>query len=242
MKNAWILVFAVCFAACKKDAEVFKTSSSINVINAAVDLGGLKVNPAGKAYSFAKTTDQVLYGANRFYYAELGYKALIAVPTADTTKLLFNESHHMESGFYTLYISGTAAKVESMLLKEVDFPFIKTDVTTPASANFVTNVRFVNLSPNSPAVKIKIKNNAVNEVDNLAYKGISNWNRYTNKATATTPYIFEVRDASSDALLFSYTFNATVTNRFKNVALIIKGLVGTSTGVNAFGIFVVNYF
>jgi hypothetical protein len=46
----------------------------------------------------------------------------------------------------------------------------------------------------------------------------------------------------TDALLLTYTFSATATNRFKNVSLLIKGLLGTTTGTNEFSVSSVNYF
>ena len=103
------------------------------------------------------------------------------------------------------------------------------------------NVRFVNLSPNSVPVKIKITNAVVNEVDNLPYKSISDWKNYKATASSTT-YSFQIRNAVTDALIFTYSFAANSTNRFKNVTLIIKGLQGTTSGTSAFRVFAVNYF
>ncbi len=229
------------FIACKKNKEVFKTSSSINVINAVVGLPSVKINPGVNPFFYSKTSDVVNYSANRFYFVELGQRTIEAVSNADTTKALFNLNYNMQSGFYTMYLAGQFPNVDTLFRKEVNFPFIKTDVTTPLLEDNVTTVRFVNLSPNSPTVQINIRNSTTNEVINLSYKSISDWKRYVNKATGTTNYVFELRNEATNAILLTYTFGATATNKYKNVALVIKGLVG-GTGVNAFGIFPVNYF
>src|SRR5687768_6036515 len=60
------------FASCKKDDNLIKTSSSMNIINAAIDVPSLKINPTGKTISYASAMDVVLYGASGFDFAEIG--------------------------------------------------------------------------------------------------------------------------------------------------------------------------
>ena len=64
---------------CLQKEEVFKTSSSINVINFAIDVAAVKVNPGVSGFSYAKTTDVVNFGASKFYYAELCQRSITAV-------------------------------------------------------------------------------------------------------------------------------------------------------------------
>lgn len=242
MKKLVLFFMIVGFLACKKDKEVFKTSSSINVINVVLDVGAIQVNPTGGAYDYSKTTDQVAYGSSRFYYAELGQRSIVAVLTGEPYPVVFNGSYDMQPGFYTMYLSGPPPRIDTMFRKEIDFPFIKTDITIPPESDNVVNVRFVNLCSNSPALKINIKGSTINEVEDFNYKQIGNWKTYKNNGTTTTNYIFEIRNSATNVLLLSYTFGATATNRYKNVALVIKGLAGTTTGASAFGVFPVNYF
>ncbi len=240
MKYLYILIIAIGLLSCQKD-EVFKTSSSINIINAVVDLPSIKVNPSGQMVSYTKITDIVNFSASKMYFADIGRHEIVAVSNIDTTKIVFKQTYDFQPGFYTAYLTGHAPNIDTMFRKEIDMPFIKTDVVIPNTSDNVTFMRFVNLSPNSPALKINIKNSIINEVDNFSYKGISAWKPYDNKLTGTTNYIFEVRNATTNAILLTYTFGATSTNKFKNVALVIKGLVGGS-GTNALGIFPSNYF
>lgn len=241
MKTIYILMITICCFACKKDERKITSITNINVVNAAIDLPAIKVSTTGKKTNYAMITDQVTYGTNKVYYSETGAATLTAVATSDTTKLLFNRSIELTTGFYTMYIAGQFPNVDTLFRQEVNFPFIKTDISKPITADSVVNIRFINLSPNSPTLIVNIRNSTVNEFNDLTYKMIGNWKAYPAKL-ATTAYVFEIRNAITNAILTSYTFSATATNRFKNVSLIIKGLAGTTSGVNAFNVFPVNYF
>jgi hypothetical protein len=232
------VLLAVTILSCSKTKEIQRNSGAVNVINMAVDIPAIKVNTTGSVINYAATTTQVAYGTGRLYSAPTGNIQFVIVPSADTNRLLVNNTYNLQSAVYTMYITGTTTAVDTIFRQETNFPFIRTDVVTPDS---LINIRFVNLSPNSVPVKIKLASVATNEVDNLAYKGITDFKAYTAKI-ANTSYLFQVRNAATDALLLTYTFSVTGTNRFKNVALIIKGLQGTTTGTNAYSVSAVNYF
>lgn len=236
------MMFLLAFMACKKTEQAGEQLTAINVVNASLDLPAVKINTSSNSIYWRLITDQVNYGANRFYYTPQGNSTVKAVAIADTTKLLLNNNFNLTSKIYTLYLLGNASAVEPMLVEESSFPYIRLDQPKAPSIDSVTNVRFVNLSANSPALKVNIQGSSTNEITNLAYKNSSNWKVYPNKLVGTTYYVFEVRNASTNDLLISYTFGATATNRFRNVALIIKGNYGTSSGSNAFGISTINYF
>jgi len=227
------------FTACKKDSQEIKLTSTVNVINAAVDIPGVKVNTSGGNIAFSTIT-QIAYGAGQLNYVPRTSTPVLIVKASDSTASLVNSTINFQGQVYSMYLVGQTPTIENFLVEETNFPFIRQDVIQPSSDS-VVNVRFVNLSPNSVPIKVKINGATVNEVDNLPYKSISTWKAYTAKL-ATTNYSFQVRDAVTDALLASFTFSATGTNRFKNVALIIKGLQGTTTGTNAYSVSAVNYF
>jgi hypothetical protein len=233
-----ILLMVLLFQGCKKETEDIKLTATVNIINAAVNVPGVKVNTSGGNIVYSIVT-QIAYGAGQLNYVPRTSTPVVIVKAADSTALV-NITFNFQSPVYSLYLVGQSPAIENMLVEETNFPFIRQDITAPSSDS-VVNVRFVNLSPNSVPVKIKINGATVNEVDNLPYKSVSAWKAYTAKLV-TTNYAFQVRNAATDALLASYTFSATGTNRFKNVALIIKGLQGTTSGVNAYGVSVVNYF
>jgi len=235
--SAVILTFA--FLGCSKNINNTSNSltSSVNVINAAVNVAGIKVNTNGVPIIYASAT-QVGYGASAIYYVPRITTPVTVVASADTTTYLLNKSFDFHSGIYSLYIAGQAGAIDTILKEETSYPFIRTDVVMPDSSIYL---RFVNLSPNSSPININIKSSTATEATSLSYKSITDFKKYPALA-ANANYIFEIRDASSNTLLISYTFNVTATNRFKNVAIILKGLAGTTTGTNTLSAFASNYF
>jgi hypothetical protein len=235
-----VALMSLLFSNCKKDnSNKINLISTIIVVNAAVDIPSVKVNLTGNKIIYA-TAPSVTYGAGTLYYAPRAATSFSIVSSADTNTFLINKTFNLSSEIYTLYLVGQAPNIDTLFRQETNFPFIPQNKIY-TSSDSVVNVRFVNLSPNSNPVKIKIVNASANEVDNLPYKSSTNFRAYDAKLT-TTAYAFQIRDAATDALLVNYTFNATATNRFKNVALVIKGLAGITTGTNAFSVAAVNYF
>lgn len=233
-----VLILCLGVMACKKnDVADLPKSANITVINALTDVPNIKINPSGNSIRWSVVPD-LNYGNRAFYYTLSGSGTLSAVSVTDTMKALFSMPVNYKPKIYTLYVSGTASATDYMLNEETDFPFIKTDVTMPLISDHVVNVRFVNLSKGSPGLQIKIKDATAAEVTGLSYRRISDWRPYANVATSTD-YIIEVRgNSDAGSPLLSYTFSATATNRFKNVAIIIKGTFGTPE----FSISEVNYF
>ncbi|WP_316812564.1 hypothetical protein [Pedobacter heparinus] len=236
-----IFIATISLFSCKSEDQALPATGTICVINAVTDAGAIKVNSSAKNIAWSSQTTTTAYLARGFYYATEGNPNLIVVPALDTNAILFNASRAIKSKVYTMYLSGTKVAVDTIFREEIDFPYIVTDVRIPSSADSVVNVRFVNLSIGSPALKIKLATGTGNEADNLPYKGISTWKGYPARL-ATTVYSFQVRNAATDALITTFNFSATATNRFKSVALLIRGVFGTTTGSATFGVTAVNYF
>ena len=227
-------------AACKKEKSFHSDgTATIQVVNADVGITGIKLNMYNLPVKWWSTTSQVNYGASAFYYAQRIATPITVVSSADTANPLLNSTYNIRGNIYTLYIAGQFPTIDTIMREETNYPYVQLD-RIPSDADSIINIRFVNLSPNSSPVNINILGSAVNEVSNLAYKGITNFKAYTAKI-ANPNYKFEIRDAATNTILLTYTFNVTATNRFKNVALVLKGLQGAS-GTNAFGVFAVNYF
>lgn len=223
--------------ACNKVNEQFIVNTNLTVVNAAVDIDSVKVNP-GRATIFAQESS-IKFATNRVYALRRTSIPITIVNAADTTVNVYTGSVNFQSGIYTMYLIGQAPTVETIIKEEIDFPFIRTDkVLTPADS--VIMFRLINLSPNSVPLKITLATGATID-DNVPYKTFGTWRSITAK-DATTTYVFQVRNAATGVLLTSFNFVANATNRFKNVSLIIKGLMGTTIGKNAFGVFAVNFF
>jgi len=226
-----IFVIAIAFTSCKKNIVQAPSSFTLYVVNAGIGVAEVQTN--------FTTTPLVPYGARNIYYVQSD-QTIVMADSANPTAYLLNKNLGYSSGVYTIFITGQATALNTIVKAEADLPFIAGDKIY-TSTDSIVNIRFANLSPNSVPLKIKIATATTNEVDDLPYKNISTWRAY--KATATTAnYSLQIRDAVTDALLATYTFTANATNRFKNVTLMIKGLQGTTTGTNAFGVAPINYF
>lgn len=236
-----LFIAAIAFTSCKDFNTTKPTTATVTVINAITDVPNVKMNITGKAISWKNITQQVAYGAREFYYTTTGLISLHVVSALDTTKVLFNNTVNLQSKVYTMYLTGTAVQSDTIFREEINYPFIRTDQVKVPSEDSVVNVRFVNLSVGSPALKVKLSTVTTNEVDNLPYKGITAFKAYPARLTSTA-YSFQVRRVDTDALVTTFNFSATSANKFRNVALVISGVFGTTTGTAPFGISVVNYF
>jgi len=226
-----LFCLAACFASCKKDIVQAPSSYTMYVVNGAVN---------SKLQTNFTNTPIVTYNSRNIYYVQSDQ----SVSIADTTALnapLVNITYGYEKGVYTIFIAGTSPTFEAILKEETDLPFIPNDKIY-GNADSVVNVRFINLSPNSVPLKIKVSTATTNESDALAYKEITTWRTFKAGPAATTTYSIQIRNAATDALLTTFSFAANATNRFKNVTLMVRGLQGTTSGVNAFGVTAVNYF
>lgn len=227
---------------CKEEKATPEEIGTVLTINAITDAGPIKVNPTSKAKAWSSLFLQTAYPAGTLYYAATGNANFTIARVSDTTKTLFNRSFGLKPKMYTLYLSGTVAAPDTMLREEVNYPNIITaGAGIPPIADSVVNVRLVNLSANSPALKVKLSTATNNEVDNLTYKGITAFKAYPARQTSTT-YSFQIRRVDDDALVTTFNFSATSANRFKNVALVIRGVFGTTTGTAPFGVTAINYY
>lgn len=239
------------FVSCKKENSSLQLAS-VNVINAIVGTPTLKVNYFGSLITWAAYTGadgSVNYAANKIYSisnAVTGYPFTI-VPSADTLNPAFAGAINIQPGSnYSLYIIGQAPVYDAVFTQETNIAYGYADSSVA--------IRFINLSPNSPAVNITLAATpTVNETTGLNYKQQTEFKKYALAATIVTGTVtFQVRDALTNALLTSYTLPATAVSpyttvsttlsRFKSITLAIKGLHGTTSGTNAYGVFpIANY-
>jgi hypothetical protein len=237
-KNLYLAMSTVllCLGACKDDEEFEpQPTSNITVVHAALDAGPIKVNAgASSAFSWSKAT-AVAFGTSARYGNYTGTFPITVVSSTDTTKVLFNRTIDLKP-INTLYIAGQSPAIDSIYRVESNFPFIQ---AADINAENAAYLRFVNLSPNSTPVNIKLTTATTNEVTGLAYKGISPWVKYP-ALTTTANYVFEIRNGTTNALIATVPALTSNNIRYKTISIIIRGLVG-GTGTNAFGTFQVSY-
>ncbi len=235
-------------SSCEKSTDGLRPLSSFTVINATTDVTSAKAYASEKNIYWKNlpATD----AAAQYRSAHLGAFAsnnnVRAVSATDTTISLFSSVKAEEfklAAFNTLFLCGNAGA-------SYDGIFIQKD-NIVNHTDSVLGMRFINLSPNSSPVNITLSTSpTVNEATGLAYKQITDFKTYP-ALQSTSSMIFQLRDAGG-TWLASYTLPVTpaspYTNvgipwaRFKNITLMVKGLQGTTSGTNAFGIFPVAHY
>lgn len=157
------------------------------------------------------------------------------VSATDTLKTIFIKSVYL-GPISTVYVIGQSPALDTIFREEKNLPFINAGKVKTDSAAYI---RFINLSPNSTPLNISIKLATTNDINRLGYKSITEFKKYPVKVSAGN-YVFEVRDATN-------TLRTTITLapnniRHKALSIVLKGLMGTTSGTNAFGFFQINYF
>ena len=227
-------------SACERDDYEFKQTASITVVNAGLGIGAVKVNPgAGSGFAYSRALDVANYNSGVFG-AFAGSNTITVVKSSDTTIKYFERTTDLQP-ISTLYISGAATAIDTTFRIEKDFPLINSSSVNAENAMYV---RFVNLSPNSGSINVRILAATTNEVSALAYKGISDFKKYNAPpAPVGSPQFtrFEIRNATNTTTLATFDVNYNGT-RYKTASVIFRGLLPEGT-LNPFpvGAFQVNY-
>lgn len=235
--KAGLLTFFIYFLfSCKKDEGVGTVDiAKVNVINAVVDGGNVKVNVGTRTIPWVNINDnQILGGSNtlsRLYIAPTASSTYLQVVQAsDTTKFWYNQQKQLDANkMYTLYLSGTPANVKTSFQEETNFPkYILRDASRPTPVtDSIVNIRFVNLSPSGPKVDINIRGNTVNEVSALSYEAFTDFKAYPTPSNVSS-IVFEIRNSTNKELLA--TFSQAITSvRFKSIAILMFGIYPGTT-------------
>ncbi|MES2329929.1 MAG: hypothetical protein V4539_10025 [Bacteroidota bacterium] len=221
------IIFFACvalgFTACKKSTVDITPLASVNIVNASVNVAAAKVNftgPVSPNY-YNLITATTAYGANTAY----GVLANTTVPvqviiSPDSTKVIANASFNFANGdVYSFYLAGQSTAVDTILRKE----------TIPTYQDSSCGVRFINLSYNSSPISVTLSTAAtapITEFTGLAYKAQSVFKKM-DATVANNTYTLQVRDATTLALLGSYTL--TVPRFFSCTLAWIGQTGGTGT-------------
>ncbi|SEM62078.1 hypothetical protein SAMN05192574_101207 [Mucilaginibacter gossypiicola] len=213
---------------CKKNSLPAISSSSLTIVNALSGGYGLIPNfDSEKTLIYYKNAAVITNNGFLEFSGHLGNIPLSLAPQTDTLHTLYKNNILMEANsIHTLFVTGTIDNTDSY--------FTTDKVPAFAAADSLIGVRFVNISMGSKPVSINIKGQSNALVNGLAYKSASDFLPYAAKKTvpATVSYVFEIRDASTAALITTYTLSSLGTKISKSVTIALKGIPG-GTGVNA---------
>ncbi|MFD2904868.1 hypothetical protein [Sphingobacterium anhuiense] len=230
IKYSILFLFVVLLFACKRDDLHPKNVplAKVMVFNGIVEGGNIKVSVSPQDKSWSSIPD-AQFSFNRLtmipFLTPSGVNIVKAVQLADTTKIFYrNHVTFQNNNFYTLYLTGTATKVDTLFRKEVNLPiYVPLDVRKKLTAqDSMINIRFINLSYNGPKININIKNKNTNEVSDLDYQKFSN---FKVVSAIADEIVFEIRNAADQSLLLTYSLNARYF-RFKTVDFAIVGSYG----------------
>ena len=218
-----IVGICTCFAACKNTTNPGPNAGGVlNITNAVV--GGTTITLTSNN-SIASTNNTI---GNNAYASlplatgnisfNLGIPAIASTPTTPAVPaiLYYQNNLDVSSGSnYSLFLTGASpSALDNILIKEN---------YKQTYADSVCGVRIINLAPGSNPISVNLAGNPNgSEINNLAYKGYSNFVQHPAK-NANSTYIFEFRDAASGTLITSYMLN---TPYFHNVTLALSGTVG----------------
>ena len=225
------IVFALTLLAslqsCKKDGPTFTPLASLNVADAVIGGRNVKLN--------TNVRDSATLYSYKLFQIVAGESPIKLYPTNNPAAPYFDQTRTtVNGGIYSLFLTGTASAPENVFVK---------DEIPPFSQDSIVRVRIVNCSVNSSPISVTLGSAPTATIfSNIAYKSVSAFRDIELKTRlAVGGNIFQVRD-SSGTLLASYTLPATglvsvASSRFKNITLVVRGLSGTTSGTDAFGIY-----
>jgi len=192
----FILLCAVFFCcACKKEGLPKVASSALNVVNAITNQSSVNVNPFGTPIVYS-TFPQLSYQSSEVLTLSPGNSDITVNIVTDTLHTFYNQNvSTVNGGIYSLYLFGQSP-YQTMLLKD----------NIPAVQDSSAGVRFINLSPDSQPVTVNIQGDNNTVFNSLAYKSITDFKMLSAKMSVGGVYNFEVRDAASGTVLYTYSW------------------------------------
>jgi hypothetical protein len=129
----------------------------------------------------------LIYGENIDYFRAYTGTRTVNIYNQGSMSKIFSDTIHLNQDVaYSLFLANTAAHPEIVLLTD--------SLSRPASGQ--ASIRFVNLSPDAPAVDLAVKD-SVALVSNKAYKGSSSF----LPVQGNKSYTFEVRQHGTSTVL-----------------------------------------
>jgi hypothetical protein len=170
-----IFLLAIIVSACVKNnnnnATVQTPAALLEVVDASPDAPSMDFYQNGNLIN----QSPVVYGGGiSFFSAYAGKSSATFYQSGTSQKLASDSLNLVTNAIYTLFITNLIATPDFILLKDT--------IAQPASG--MASIRFINLSPNAPAVDFLIKGSAA-LVTNKAYKGYSSFLAVTAKLNDT---------------------------------------------------------
>ncbi|MGC4231474.1 MAG: DUF4397 domain-containing protein [Niabella sp.] len=210
--------------ACKKETVKGDLLTSLRIVN--VVAGGTTARLNGLTPNIANNPATVNHATAGSAFALLpGTPQIYVWPVGDSLNPYYNANNQVQmqaNEYYTLFVGGTPASPQSVLIKE----------SWQNYTDSVVGIRFINMSPNSSPVNVTLSTSTgVNQFENIAFKSYTEFKQFP-ATSAVASYTFQVRSAANPAtVLSSVAISVSGTAaipRFKNVTIVFRGNVGGS--------------
>lgn len=188
-KNKIVLVFALMLVAlglnsCKKEEEKEYTDASyVRHVNASPTLGTYNIY-----FDDSKVnTSAIPFGGTVSYSPYAAGSHTVKYTTATNIQSLLTKSVTLEANkIQTLFLIGQANNLDALLVVD--------DATEAGAFSEKAFVKFINLSPDAPALSLEI-NGGASLYQNKAYKANSNYIEVEAKE-----YTFDIKDSATGAV------------------------------------------
>ena len=236
-----MIVCLLLLAGCAKE-RMPKATGTLDIIHTMVDAGKIRPSfrdgsPALFRYTFDINYNLFSANNNRFGQYE-GDTRLRLYAMPDTTEkdppLMDLRLQLTEGSIQTLVLTGHKDQPDTMLIRD-NIPWFN-------PKDSVMAFRFINCSPGSNPVNIRIKDgDIITEFSQMEYKQRSGFKTFPVLYN-TRDYVFEAWDATTNVLLATYKTNGMDNGnqeafRYRSYTMYLGGVAG-ATGVNAPKLFV----
>jgi hypothetical protein len=237
-----IIILGLSYCTKKADTASSNSAATMQVINGAVNSPILlkingSINSSGVDRG-ALIRRVISFGSAYVFFTGGEIQPIEVLRSTDSVSLASKTCEFKKGGIYTVLVAGILPNVDLVLIDDTNLPYVDLS-TSPAPADSVINVRFINLVPDMQNVDVRISGAGKNEVAGLAFKAASPWISYAAKISNGS-YTFQF--VENGVVQQSTTLTINATNRFKNVALVMRGMKTPGAGQPGLAVTAVNYF
>jgi hypothetical protein len=241
-----VVVLSLPVISCTKSGnslEQAQSSASLTVVNLINGSNGIVTNfsPAvgsktmDDTLQYYATAAEINYGSFIEFSSYSGNQPIAIVSITDTTVDEWSGMVTLPVGsIHSLYFVGPETLHIDTLLITDNLPYY------PAGDS-VIGVRFINLATGTNPVSVDIQGNSGSPITTgLGYKAVTTFSALpaTSNNPSSGQYVFEFRDAMTDSLLATYSYNNLYL--FKNVSVILGAM--EQNGTISFNTTMVNDF
>jgi hypothetical protein len=145
--------------------------------------------------------------------------SLTVVQSSDTADNLIDGTFSLGADkIYSLFVCGTVTPGGHA---NADYLLLQDSIPYYPAADSVIGIRYIDLLSDGGNISVNQQGNAVgSEVAGLPYKNSTGFKTYPATSNISG-YVFEIRDATSQTLLTTFTLSSFVL--YKNITLVIAG-------------------